>query len=89
MIVIVTIDLSAKPDKEYIDDMRRAARGLTNAPKSIRVRTYEHNNSYRLESCFSMRTTAHYKVVDQIFHDFKFASDNYNEFLDISVSFQK
>jgi hypothetical protein len=79
MIAIVNIDLSNMPNKEK----------FSNDKKSIKIRKYEHNDAYRLETRFSMKTIAQYKVVDQIFHDFEFASDNYDDFLDISVSFQK
>jgi len=89
MIAIVTIDLSNTPDREKNSDMRRAANEFSNDKKSIHIKKYKHKDFYRLETRFSMKTVAQYKVVDQIFHDFEFASDNYDDFLDISVSFQK
>lgn len=89
MIAVVNIDLSKMPDREKTADMRRAANEFSNDKKSIQVRKYKHNDIYRLETRFSMKTIAQYKVVDQIFHEFEFATDNYDDFLDISVSFQK
>jgi len=89
MIVVVNIDISKKPDREYLNILRWTAEKLTNDRKSVSVSVYERRDFHRLETRFAMRTTAQYTVVDQIFHDFEFASENYDEFLDISVSFQK
>jgi hypothetical protein len=89
MVAIVKIDLSRKPDREKEADMRGAAREFSDDNRSIRVRRYEYNDIYRLETRFSMKTVAQYKVVDRIFHEFEFASDSYDDFLDISVSFAK
>jgi len=89
MIVIVKIDLSSKPDKKMIADMRRVANEFSNDKKSIEIRKFKHEEIYRLETRFYMKTVAQYKVVDQIFYKFELALENYDVFLDISVSFQK
>ena len=89
MIAIVTIDLEKLPDKNKFADMRRVALSLTNDNKSIIIRKYRHNDDYRLETLFSMKNSAHYKVVDQIFHEFEYVSDYYEDYIDISVSFRK
>ena len=89
MIAIITIDLEIIPDKNKFADMRRAALKLTNDSKSIKVRKYEHNDDYRLETLFSMKNIAQNKVVDQVFHEFEYVSGDYDDFIDISVSFRK
>ena len=69
MIAIVNIDLSKMPDREKSADMRRAANEFSNDKKSIQVEKYKRKDVYRLETRFSRKTVAQYKVVDQIFHN--------------------
>lgn len=89
MIAIVTIDLENIPDKNKFADMRRVATDFTNNNKSIQVRKYKHNDGYRLETLFSMKNIAQNKVVDQIFHEFEYVSGDYDDYIEISVSFRK
>jgi hypothetical protein len=89
MIVIVTIDLENIPDPNKFADMRRVALKLTNNNKSIKVRKYKHNDDCRLETHFSMKNIAQYKVVDDIFQEFEYVSGDYDDYIDISVSFRK
>lgn len=89
MIAIVTIDLENIPDKIKFADMRRAAMVFTNDVKSIKVKKYKHNDEYQLKTFFSMKNIAQYKVVDNIFHEFEYVSGDYDDFIDISVSFRK
>lgn len=89
MIAIVTIDLENIPEKIKFDDMHRVAMAFTNNSKSIQIRKYTNNNEYRLETIFSMRNVSQYTVVDQIFHEFEYVSGNYDDYIDITVSFRK
>lgn len=72
MNVRVTIEVSNPPTASNLDKLRSAASELTNNLKSIVVSTEEDSKYFSLITNFTMKTTAEYKVVDQISKEFNF-----------------
>ncbi|MBD2464433.1 hypothetical protein H6G89_25840 [Oscillatoria sp. FACHB-1407] len=88
-----------------IDSLRNAASKLTNNPKSITVQTTQAGGSLSsfgaatatetlreriaLITNFTMKTAAQYKVIDDIWSEFKFWTVNLEGYQDMSVSFPK
>ena len=98
MNVEVTIVVSTPPVEKNIDSLRAAASKLTNNQKSITVRTTEEGGAkqfpfqgkrFSLITNFTMRTTAQYKVVDDIASEFKFWTFDLEGYQDMIISFPK
>jgi hypothetical protein len=97
MNVEVIIEVSIPPEEEGLDSLRMAASTLTNNSKSITVRAIQADNSLAeplhehisLITNFTMKTTAQYKVIDEIWSEFKFWTVNLEGYQDMSVSFPK
>jgi nicotinic acid mononucleotide adenylyltransferase len=95
--VEVIIEVSIPPEEKNLDSLRMAASRLTNNQKSIKVQTIEKGSSYSkasdqytlLITAFTMRTTAQYKVVDDIAREFKFWTFDLEGYQDMSISFPK
>ena len=105
MNVEVIIEVSIPPEEKDFDNLRRAASKLTNNQKSITVRTTQVGDSLSpsgavmptetlpkrisLITNFTMKTTAQYKVVDDIWSEFKFWTFDLEGYQDMSISFSK
>ncbi len=72
MNVEVIIEVDIPPEEKDFDSLRMAASKLTNNPKSITVQTTQTGNRISLITNFTIKTTAQYKVVDDIWSEFKF-----------------
>jgi hypothetical protein len=89
MNVEVMIEVSIPPKENDLDNLRRAASALTNTPGSITVRTAQAGDRISLITNFTMRTTAQYKVVDDIYREFKFWTLNLESYENMTISFPK
>ncbi len=89
MNVQVIIVVSIPPTENDVDSLRAAASKLTNNQKSITVRTTELGERCSLITNFSMRTTAQYKVVDQIASEFNFWTFALEGYQDMVISFPR
>jgi len=72
MKVEVVIEVDIPPEEKDFDGLRRAASKLTNNPKSITVQTTQAGDRISLITNFTMKTAAQYKVIDDIWSEFKF-----------------
>ncbi|MGI0487136.1 hypothetical protein ACN4EK_16970 [Pantanalinema rosaneae CENA516] len=89
MNVKVIIDIDTPPKEKDLDNLRRAASKLTNNQKSITVQTAQTDNRISLLTSFTMRTTAQYKVIDDIWSEFNFWTFDLKGYQNMSVSFPK
>jgi hypothetical protein len=99
MNVEVIIEVFIPPEKEDLDSLKRAASRLTNNQKSITVRTagdslspsgwLRQQRRISLITDFTMRTTAQYKVVDDISREFEFQTFALKGYQDMTISFPK
>jgi hypothetical protein len=89
MNVEVTIVVSTPPQEDDFDCLRRAAADLTDNPNSIVVRMEKTDDRTSLVTNFTMRTTAQYKVVGDISHQFKLYTVYIEGYQDIIISFPK
>lgn len=89
MNVEVIIEVSIPPEKKNFDSLKRAASRLTNNQKSIAVRATQGGDRVSLITNFTMKTTAQYKVVDDISSEFKFQTFDLEGYQDIIISFPK
>lgn len=89
MNVEVTIVVSTPPIEKDIDSLRTGASQLTNNQKSITVRTIKEGDRFSLITNFTMRTTAQYKVVDDIASEFQFWTFDLEGYQDMIISFLK
>lgn len=87
MNVQVIIVISTPPLEKDIDSLKAAASKLTNDRKSITVETDEEGDRFSLITNFTMRTTAQYKVVDDIASEFKFWTFDLEGYQDMVISF--
>ncbi len=85
--VIIKVDIPPK-EKDFAS-LRTAASKLTNNPKSIAVRTTQSGDCISLITNFTMKTTAQYKVVDDIWSEFKFWTFDLEGYQDVRISFPK
>lgn len=85
--VIIKVDIPPK-EKDFAS-LRMAASKLTNNPKSITVRTTQTGDYISLITNFTMKTNAQYKVVDDIWSEFKFWTFDLEGYQDVSISFPK
>lgn len=81
MNVRVEIKLNTSPQEKHRQEMRRAASDMTNNLNSIKIYTQP---PVTLIAEFTMKTTAQYKVVDEIGREFVCFMENYS---DLTISF--
>ena len=87
MKVNVTISLSCPPSEQYVDSLEMAALALTNAKRSVRVEERPDDNNYVLIVTFTMKTTAQYKAVGEIYKAFKSEAWDCEGYQDMSIQF--
>ena len=87
MNVRVTIKVSTPPTASNLDNLRSAASKLTNNLKSVAVSTDEDRKGCSLITHFTMKTTAEYKVVDQISKEFNFWTFDFEGYQEMIISF--
>ena len=89
MEVHVGIETHAPPTKARLDVMRRAAARFTDDKSSIRVVHKPMPARHCLIAQFTMRTTAQYKVVDDIATGFKMDIWDFDDYVDMWITFPK
>ncbi len=89
MNVKVTIIVSSAPQEADLENLRAAAAELTNKQKSITVDVVEENGRVNLNTQFSMKTAAQYKVVDDISHTFEFWTWNLEGYQEMIIAFPR
>ena len=87
MNIEVIIEVDTPPEKKDLDSLRNAASRLTNNPKSITVQMIQTGDRISLITNFTMKTKAQYKVIDDIWSEFKFWTFDLEGYQDMSVSF--
>jgi hypothetical protein len=85
MNVLVEIDLPERPTNEVAESMREAAGEFTGDSSNIRIAVPKSRRNM-IAARFKMKTTAQYKVVDNIADAFK---DYVPDYEDISITFSK
>ena len=89
MEVHVGIETHGPPTRARLDVLHSAAARLTDNKASIRV-TYEPMpDRHSLITQFTMRTTAQYKVVDEIAAGFRMAIWDFADYMDMWITFPK
>lgn len=89
MEVQVAIVVSVPPQESDLESLRSAASEVTDRQKSITVNVAEEDGQFILTTQFSMKTTAQYKVVDNISHTFESWTWNLEGYQDMIISFSK
>lgn len=97
MNVEVIIEVDIPPEEKDFDNLRNAASKLTNNSKNITVQMTQAGNSPSktlrerifLTTNFTMKTTAQYKVIDEIWSEFSFWTFDLAGYQNMSVSFPK
>ena len=89
MNVSVTLLFSQPVPQSDVDSFKSAAQKLTNNRKSIQVSIQIVEENYAVVTDFTMKTTAQYKVVDNISREFEFWTDNIKGYQDMSIQFPK
>jgi hypothetical protein len=89
MNVRVTIEVSTPPTIRNLDKLRTSASELTNDLKSIIVSTDEDSQIFSLTTNFTMKTTAEYKVVEQISKEFNFWTFDLEDYREMIISFPR
>jgi len=87
--VHVGIETQGPPTKARLDIMRRAAARFTDDKSRVRVTHEPMPDRHCLIAQFTMRTTAQYKVVDEIAAGFKMDIWDFDDYLDIWIAFPK
>jgi hypothetical protein len=85
MNVEVKIVVSTPPTEQNLDGLKSAASRLTNNVRSITVKV--NGDRLCLITSFTMKTTAQYKVVDDIDSEFKFWTFDLQGYQDMIISF--
>jgi hypothetical protein len=85
--VHVGIETHGPPTKARLDIMRRAAARFTDDKSSVRVAHEPMSDRHCLIAQFTMRTTAQYKVVDEIAAGFKRDIWDFDDYMDIWIAF--
>lgn len=89
MEVHVGIETHGPPTKARLDVMRSAAARFTDDKSSIRVQHEPMPDRHWLIAQFTMRTTAQYKVVDDIAAGFKMDIWDFDDYVDMWIAFPK
>ena len=88
MEVHVGVETHGPPTKARRDAMRRAAARFSDDTSSIRVQHEPMSDRHYLIAQFTMRTTAQYKVVDDIAAGFKRDMWDFDDYMDCGLLFQ-
>jgi hypothetical protein len=89
MNVQVKILVSSQPTEQGLDNMRLAAKKLTNTPKSIVVSMQKGDHYFELIADFTMRRIAQSAVVSDISQEFKFWTHSLKDYEDMIICFPK
>lgn len=89
MNVRVTFLYSQPLLQDDLDSFKHAAQELTNSKRSIQVSVQKIKDDYAVVTNFTMRTTAQYKVVDDISRVFKFWTGMIEGYQDSVIQFPK
>ena len=89
MEVHVGVETHGPPTKARLDVMRSAAARFTDDKASIRVQHEPMPDRHCLIAQFTMRTTAQYKVVDDIAAGFKRDIWDFDDYMDMWITFPK
>lgn len=89
MEVHVGIETEGPPTKTRLAVLRRAAARFTDNKASIRVTHESLPDRHCLITQFTMRTTAQYKVVDDIAAGFKMDIWDFTDYMDMWIAFPK
>ena len=89
MEVHVEIETQAPPTRARLDVLHRAAARFTDNKASIHVTHEPMPDRHSLITRFTMRTTAQYKVVDEIAAEFKMAIWDFADYMDMWITFPK
>ena len=89
MEVHVGIETQGPPTRARLDVLRSAAARFTDNQASIRVTHEPMPDCYCLMTQFTMRTTAQYKVVDEIAAGFKMVIWDFTDYRDMWITFPK
>lgn len=89
MEVHVGIETQGPPTKARLDVLRRAAARFTDNKASIHVTHNPMPDCHCLITHFTMRTTAQYKVVDDIAAGFKMGIWDFADYMDMWIAFPK
>jgi len=87
--VHVGIETHGPPTKARLDVLRSAAARFTDDKSSVRVTHEPMSDRHCLVAQFTMRTTAQYKVVDDIAAGFKRAIWDFDDYMDMWITFPK
>jgi hypothetical protein len=87
--VHVGVETHGPPTKARLDAMRRAAARFTDDTSSLRVTHEPRPDRHCLIAQFTIRTTAQYKVVDDIAAGFKREIWDFNDYMDMWIAFPK
>ena len=89
MEVHVGIETHGPPTRARLDVLRSAAARFTDNKASIHVTHEPMPDRHSLITQFTMRTTAQYKVVDEIAAGFKMAIWDFADYMDMWITFPK
>ena len=89
MEVHVGVETHGPPTKARLDIMRSAAARFTDDTSSIRMQHEPMPDRHCLIAQFTMRTTAQYKVVDDIAAGFKRDIWDFDDYMDMWITFPK
>ena len=89
MEVHVGVETHGPPTQARRDAMRSAAARCTDDKSSIRVQHEPMSDRHCLIAQFTMRTTAQYKVVDDIAAGFKRDIWDFDDYMDMWMTFPK
>ena len=87
MEVHISIETQGPPTRARLDILRSAAARFTDNKASIRVTHELMPDRHGLLTQFTMRTTAQYKVVDEIAAGFKMAIWDFADYRDMWMTF--
>jgi len=89
MEVEVGIETHGPPTDEHLATLECAAARFADDVASISVTHTAMPDRHTLVTRFTMRTTAQYKVVDDIARGFKMDIWDFDDYIDMSISFPK
>jgi hypothetical protein len=87
--VHVGIETQGPPTRARLDVLRSAAARFTDNKASIHVTHEPMPDGHSLITQFTMRTTAQYKVVDEIAAGFKMAIWDFADYMDMWITLPK
>ena len=89
MEVHVGIETYGPPTKARLNVLRSAAARCTDDTSSVRVTHEPRSDRHCLVAQFTMRTTAQYKVVDDIAAGFRRAIWDFDDYVEMWITFPK